>query len=477
MPAITGGQVRKLAKNAAALAVGGIAAQAAFVLVEVLIARRLSQELYGVFSTVFVLTSLSLWVVDAGLGWKLVQDGSRRAAEIPRLLGTSLVLRVMIFLALYPLAVGLVSLSGYGEQTVVLFSIFFSYALIMVVQDSLVSVYAAQQRMEVSAVFQGLTPAVICVLVYFLIEKTHSINSVAYAYLAGSGAVTLCWLIWTAMRVRPWVDFRGMPDILKGSYQYGLSGLLTMAFYRIDIVLLSLLRDMSEVGIYAAAAKLLDLAGKIPILAARVVAPMLFQKSHEDPAGYRKICNAMLRAAAGVAMAVALTFNLLAEPLILFVFGEKYAASAIILQVLGISFALRFVSIALQTVLSTSDLHARRTQALGLGTAFSVGCNLVLIPLYGAIGAAGGVILGNIVIILAFLAAARRPLDVGAALRGLALASGWATLAVVVSRALTDHALLAWALAVVLFAAALTATGFVSRKQITRLARAAMRGE
>lgn len=473
-PALTGGQIRKLAKNAAALAVGGIAAQAAFVLVEALVARRLSQELYGVFSTVFVLTYLSIWVVDSGIGWKLVQDGSRRAAEIPRLLGTALLLRTGIFLAFYPLAVGMVSLLGYDPRVLILFGIFYGYVLIMVVQDSLVSVYAAQQRMEVNALYQGLTPVVICLLAYFLVARDQSINTVAYAYLAGSGLVTAVWLGLTVRRVKPWVDFRGAPEILKGSYQYGLSGLLGYTFLRVDILLMSLLRDMSEVGIYAAAAKLLDLANKIPILSARVVAPMLFQKSHEDPAAYRKICNAMLRVATGVAMAIGLSFNLLAEPLITFVFGEKYANAAIILQILGAAFALRFVSTALQTVLSTSDLHARRTKSIALATAVNIGFNLILIPLYGGIGAAISVILGNLVLISAFLFAARQPVDVGAALRGILIAAAWAGAAVIVARYVTPDPLLAWLLAISLFAAALAATGFINRKQVVRLVRGVM---
>lgn len=476
-PAITAGQVRKLAKNAAALAVGGIAAQAAFVLVEALIARRLGQELYGIFSTVFVLTSLSLWVVDGGLGWKAIQDGSRRPGEIPRLFGTSLLLRAAIFLAFYPLALAIVSLFGYSDRVILLFGIFYAYALIMVVQDSLASVHAAEQRMEVNAFYQGLTPAVICLLAYFSVTRDQGIRTVAYAYLAGSGAVTAVWLALVWIRIKPWIDFRGAPEILKGSYQYGLTGLLGQAFLKIDILLLSLLRDMTEVGIYAAAAKLFDLANKIPILSVRVVAPLLFQKSHEDVAGYRKICNAMVRVATGVAMGIGLSFNLLAEPLIILVFGESYAEAAIILRILGAAFALRFVSIALQTVLTTSDLHARRTKSIAMATAANIGFNLVLIPLYGPIGAAVSVILGNLALISAYLFAARQPLEVGTAVRGILIAAAWAGLADIVARYVTSDPLLAWLLAISLFSAALMATGFIDRTQLARLVRGAMAGK
>lgn len=474
-PTLSGGQIRKLAKNAVALAFGGIAAQAAFVLIEALIARRLSQELYGVFSTVFVLVMLSVWVVDAGIGWKLVQDGSRRAAEIPRLLGTGLALRLMIFLTLYPLAVLAVAALGYGPGVTSLFVIFYCYALVMVVQDSLVSVYAAQQRMEINAFYQGITPLVICGFAWFLVGADEGINRVGWAYVAGGALVTLVWSAITFRRVRPRLDVRGMPAVLKGSYQYGLTGLLGMAFQRIDLLLLSLLREMSEVGIYAAGAKLLDLAFKIPVLASRVAAPLLFQKSHDDPPGYRALCYAMLRAAAAMALFIAILFGLLAEPLILFVFGEKYHESIVILQVLGAGFAMRFLNTALQLVLSTSDLHARRTRSLAFATAVNVGAALLLIPPFGIAGAAASAVLAQLVLFVVFLLGVRGVLPPRPLLRPLGLAVLCAAPAYLTASFLLDTPLLSWLLASALYAVLLGITGYFTRAELGYLIQSVLR--
>ena len=46
-------QVQRLARNAVALAVGGIVAQLAFTLLEILVARKLGAEAYGVFVTAY----------------------------------------------------------------------------------------------------------------------------------------------------------------------------------------------------------------------------------------------------------------------------------------------------------------------------------------------------------------------------------------------------------------------------------------
>ena len=54
--------IRRLAKNAIALAIGGLVAQIAFLFVEAYIARRLGQTTYGIFSTALQLRGIKLFL-------------------------------------------------------------------------------------------------------------------------------------------------------------------------------------------------------------------------------------------------------------------------------------------------------------------------------------------------------------------------------------------------------------------------------
>ena len=200
---------------------GGLAAQAAFVLIEALIARRLGQSSYGTFSTVYAISMLAVCMIDLGMGWKLIQDGARRPKVVPTLLGTTLLIRCLVFLASYPVALGVLHGLRYDPVTIGFFTVFYGYALIMILQDLLAAVHAAEQHMEVNAVFQGGTPLMIGLLGWFLIRPEVGVNSVAWAYLTGGLLVALIWMGQTFRRVRPRVELGRIWPIVKGSYLYG----------------------------------------------------------------------------------------------------------------------------------------------------------------------------------------------------------------------------------------------------------------
>src|SRR6478672_8162245 len=123
-PSLNAGLLRRMTLNAAALAVGGVVAQACLMLVEALVARKLGGSDYGVFSTVQAIALTSLHVFEFGMGWKLIEDGSRDPRTIAPLLGTTLVLKFGLAGLVYvALLLGL-PLAGYETNVVSFFAIF-----------------------------------------------------------------------------------------------------------------------------------------------------------------------------------------------------------------------------------------------------------------------------------------------------------------------------------------------------------------
>ncbi len=460
---------RKLAKNIVALAVGGLAAQAAFIFVEALLARRLGQEAYGMFSTVFVLSTTALLFIDLGMSWKQVQDGSRNPEKIPEQLGTTLVLKVIFFILSYPLLILALNALEYDAATVGFFSLFYLFALAMAAQESLAAVYVAKQRMEVNAFFQGLTPLVILILAWLFINNKTGISTVAIAYVGGAFIVNIIWAIYCFKEVRPVIKIKDSWKIIKGSYQFGLSGLLSQIFLKIDILMLSFLRDMTEVGMYAAGYKLLDFAYKIPIMAMRVFSPLLFQKSAHDKQGYRIISEAMLRGAVIAGMSTSILFYILAAPIIVLVFGKNFFSSVIILEVLSAGFAIKFISIAVETILMTSDMQKQRVVSFSAATGINVVINIILIPILGAVGAAVGTIVSELVLLILFAYYARQKLKI----RHTAWLIIWpafvAMSIIVVGSFISVNVLFKAAISVGLFLLLLYSFKFVRHTEITQL--------
>ena len=393
----------RLATNAAALAIGGVVAQVAFISVEIVIARELGAADYGVFATIQAFALANLIILDLGMTWWAIESGSRKPETIAELLGTTMVLKLLGFAVLYPLASLGLLLLGYDERTIEFFLIFFLYSLMMAMQDSLSAVYTARQRMVVNALYQGGAALVIAVLVVAAIVLGAGLNGVGFGYLAGGLLVTLVWAAQTSRTEKPRVRLAATREILRGSYLYGFTGLLVHIFRRGDILLLSVLTSMPQVGIYAAGSKLLDLAYKVPMVGALVVSPTMFQQSQTNDVLYRRSADLFVRVNTAAGLLLALTCYHGAQWLIRLIFGTGYGQAAIVLQVLSTSFVLKFLSYALQTVLTTRGQHAFRTSVLAISTAVAAVAYCVLIPLYGAVGAAISVVLAETVLVILYL--------------------------------------------------------------------------
>lgn len=418
----------RILRNTVALAAGGVLAQIAFLAVEGLIARRLGEAGYGVFSTVYAISLASLFLIDLGTTWKLIQDGARDESRLPQLLGTTLLLKLALFIVVYPATWGLLVLAGYDAVTIGFFGVFFWFALSLALQDSFTGVYAARQRMHVNALFQSLVPVIVLLLMVVLTARGATLAEVALAYVGGSAVVTCLWGWLTFRETRPRPAPAAIPPLVAGSWLYGVSSLCSHVFTKLPILMLSLLRDMAEVGIYAAGAKLLDLANKIPVLLSRVLAPGLFKQSHADRAAHRAACALLIRYAAVAAVSTAMLLFVAAETLIGQIFGDAYRDAVPILQILAVSFAFRFLSVTIEMVLSTADRHAQRARSVATATVIHAILSASAIPLWGAIGAAAAMLISELLLLCLYFRAAQAVIGRAATTRAiagpLALAAG-----------------------------------------------------
>ena len=394
-------QVQRLASNGVALAAGGIVAQLAFTFLEILVARKLGAEAYGVFVTAYAWTVLGAFLMEFGTPLWTVQEGSRNHERIPRLLGSGLTVNFALFVLLYLLVV--VAANTLAPNPVLgLLVIILPYGLILTLQAALAAVYSSYQTMHVNAFFQGIAP--VAVLLTYLLYAANDLNlaQVGYSYVLGSGIVTGVWFVLTLRRVRPRFSSRNLRATLSSSYQYGLTGILGHVYYRADVILLSLLAGLREAGIYAAAFKLVELVYKVAVLSGRVFSPAMFKASHESDKAFQILSSMMTRSLAIAGLTAGVITFVTAEELILFMFGEKYAASVPVLRVLGGVMAARCMMIALQVLLSSIDLHFQRVAGLGITVIAHIGASAFLIPRFGAQGAAWAALSSGVVLLLLY---------------------------------------------------------------------------
>ena len=400
-------QLQRLARNGAALAVGGIIAQLAYTLLEILIARKLGAEAYGVFATAYALTVLAGYLMELGTHWWTIQEGSRDHDRLPVLLGSGLTVNAVMFAVLYVVLAGTVSMLA-PNPVMTFLLVIFPYGLVLTVQNGLASVYSSYQTMEVNALFQGLAP--ISILATYLVFSINdlSLNNVGLAYVVGGGIVTGIWFLVTMRKVQPRVSLRNIRTTLASSYQYALSTTLGQIYFKTDIVMLTILAGPREAGIYAAAFKLVEIVYKVAIMAGRVFAPAVFKASRDSQKTFQTLVSLMIRSLAVIGLLAGIVAFLLAEEIILFMFGDNFAASVPVLRVLGGVMATTCMMVVLQLLLSSIDMHFQRVASVGVALVIQIAANALLIPKFGAQGAAVATLFSAVMLILMYTYASSR---------------------------------------------------------------------
>ncbi len=177
--------------------------------------------------------------------------------------------------------------------------------------------------------------------------------------------------------------------IIRESWPIGLSIAFNLIYLKGDVIILSIFRPQSEVGLYGAAYKVLDVVTVVPTIFMGLMLPILARAwtsgSREEFA--RKLGKAF---DALTLMALPLAFGtyVVAGDLMGFVAGERFADSGLYLGILMIAGAAVFWSALFGYSVVAMGLQKKMIAAYAVDAALSLALYAYAIPRYGATGAA-----------------------------------------------------------------------------------------
>jgi polysaccharide transporter, PST family len=356
------------------------------------LARAVGPEAFGQWS--FAVAFAALFGVVAGLGLDgvLQRELIAKGTDAPALLGTAALLRMGVGGLACAACVGAAMLMRPGQGTFV--GLVALNALVFVLQSSQVIDYMLQSRMK-------NRPAVVAMNAAFLVATSVRIALLlADAPLLWFGgtlvleAALSAILLLAAARSDGFAVTRWRFDavvarrLLSESWPMLLAGMAVMMYMRIDQLMLATMTDDGEVGQFSAALRLSEVWYFIPAAIMTAMFPAMMNVRNEGAAAYEAFLQRLYDGMLWMAIIVAVVVGFAAPHLVVLLYGPLYAEAAPVLQ----------VQIWAGTAVGMSYVHgkwllAEGLQRLGLlytlvGCIVNLGLNLVLIPRYGALGAA-----------------------------------------------------------------------------------------
>jgi len=397
--------LRRVAKNVAALFTAHFVVAFLLLALSVVIARTLGDVAFGKYSFVVALTAIFAIFSDLGYNTLMVRDVARDPAQAGRYLKNIVGIRLVLSLIIFAVIVIIINVTGYHADMKNLIYVFAIYTLILSISDVFKMVFRASERMQYESAITIISNIVRVVLGVLVLLWGYGLMGIALVFLFYSLLdLLLSFLVCKTRFVRPGVALD--PGFWKGTVTValpmGLVTILSLVYARTDTIMLAIMDGVAVVGWYNAAYNLVLGFTPIPHLFMNAILPLmsrLYVSSKDSLVrGYEKAFTYLLISGLPIAMGM----SLLADEIILFLYGEQFANSAIALEILAWDVLLIFICLPLGFMLVAINRQNRMAVIVGGCALLNIVLNLILIPGFSYIGAAIATLITETVLFLAY---------------------------------------------------------------------------
>ncbi len=367
------------------------------------ITRYLGTNGFGDYSTVIAFFSFFGSAADLGLYNITAREISRPDADEKKIISNALALRIvssLIVFAITPFFVYFLPYSRDVKVGIIVAAASFVFSTTYMVLNGVFQKNLAMDKVASAEVLGKLLQLLIIILavklnlgfiaIIFSVLASMILNFVLVVYLARK---------YVSLSLQ--FDFAYWKKFLIESAPLGFSSLIIFIYFKIDTILLSILKTSTDVGLYNAAYKVLENITFFPAMIIGLIFPLLSRHIFSDKKEFSRIANETLKVFVILIVPLVVGTIFLADGVIHLIGGDAFAASGNILRILIFALVFIFFSSLFNNILISSNHQKKLIVPLILCAAFNIVANLILIPLYSYNAAAAVSVLTEFFVALA----------------------------------------------------------------------------
>lgn len=369
-----------------------------------IVARRLTSDEFGAFTTVFSLLGLVGLLSELRMS-RLVLGaiGTADDDEAGRVVGSYVALRIVVGFAGYFVAL-LVAVVGDFDDSVVRGTAL-GGTILVILSTWYALILLFQARMWLRSIAMSQVVGMVVQLAGVIAVAVAGLNTVVWFTLPAvvNACVGLAWVSVAAhrvLRVRLSVDLTTWWTWLKEAAPLAMGYALETVYFRIDVLMLSLMSaTLAPVGLYGIGYKFSDLVGSLPmaLLGPALALMVAAYGVHTDR--FHRTFRTTLIVLFVVGVGVGIGFALFAEEAIRLLYGERYTPGAGAARLLVTGQVLHFFTSLCFTTLIAAGRNRLYPLAAVIGVVVNVGLNLLLIPEYSYQGSAVATIITEVLVL------------------------------------------------------------------------------
>lgn len=393
---------RIIAFNTLVQLIGKAVTVATSIVIIAYLTRYLGVSGYGEYATVFAYLGIFSVFVDLGLFVITVRDISQKPETEKMILGNMLGLRISLGVLVFSLAALTAFILPYS--TVVKTGILIGSASQFVFSLTQVplSLFQARLVMYKATIADVVGRLLLLFIVWWLIRAQLGFLYIIAGVGTSNALVLLLgfWMSQTLVTIRPRFDFSVWRGMLISALPMGAVIILSTIYFRIDTVMLSVMKSSYDVGIYSAPYKILEVLLAVPSIFMSSVLPVMTRSFLSGTTAAQTIFRKAFNFLSMAALPLIFGTIAVATPLMVLLAGKDFSLSGPVLAILSLALGGSFLNAVMIYTIIAANEQKRLVLPYILATMFNILTNLLVIPRFSYFGAAITTVLTELLILI-----------------------------------------------------------------------------
>lgn len=392
--------VSRIAKNTVVTMTAELVNKILALILTIAIARYLGDVGFGQYSFIVTMMILFQVLADFGLDGLTIREVAKDLDKTELYLRNILALKFGLGLISFVVLTFIIDLMN--KPAIVVYSVYIAglSVIFFSLANTFNSIFNAHERLDVKAFLLILTRLVVLALTFLAIILRKNLLVLMTIILIGEIFRTI--LGWRIC-VRKFAPIKFKLDLflckklLRISLPFALIGIIALIYFKIDIVMLSLMKGDQVVGWYSAAYTLLAALLFITEAYNLAIFPALSRYATSAKELLAFSWERSVKYLLIISLPIAVGTTILADRFIYLFYSVNYAPSILALQILIWTLPWIFVNSINMRVLYATDKQKEATIVAVMSMILNILFNFLLIPQYSYIGASVATILVEII--------------------------------------------------------------------------------
>jgi len=381
---------RKIAYNVAISSLSKVLSTALALVSIAFITRYLGKEGFGNYATVLAFLSFFAALADLGLYSISTREISKSGADGKKIMGNVFAMRLassLLIVLAAPLIVLFFPYPPAVKAGIVVVALSFVFSSGYQVLNGIFQKNLAMDKVAVAELAGKIFQVAI---VIGAVKFNLGFQWIVFALFFNMLISFLVVFLWSKKYLRFHIqfDFSYWKKFLRESAPIGVASVITFAYFKMDTIMLSVMKNSADVGIYNAASKVLENITFFPAMIIGLIFPLMAKNIFTDKETFQQISNKTFKVFIILVVPLVIGVFFLSDGIIRVIGGGGFAEATVVLRILVFALALIFFGNFFNSVLIAGNRQKLLMLILGMAAVINISLNLIFIPQFSYLGAA-----------------------------------------------------------------------------------------